>query len=78
MHLLIAFIFAVVWMFGGGYLARKADVLWRKMEQRIAERRQQPDTHGFNPILAQLYSDATQPKPGTGAPADESSRAAPR
>jgi hypothetical protein len=57
MKLFVAFILSNVWIFGGGYLVRRADALWRKWDQQ-RNRRQQ--SYGFDSIISKLYTDVTQ------------------
>jgi hypothetical protein len=71
MKLVVAFILSVVWMFGGGFLVRKADDLWRKWEKQRSRRE---PSYGFDSIISKLYTDATQRQPGRPAPDRDASR----
>jgi hypothetical protein len=61
MKLVVAFILSAAWTFGGGFLVRRIDDLWRKLEQR---RQGREPSRGFESIISHLYNDATQTRPG--------------
>ena len=57
MKLIAAAILSTIWLFGGGYLFRWLDQVWRKWPRQMSGAY---SSRGFDAIISKLYVDATQ------------------
>ena len=57
MKLILAAILCTLWLFGGGFVFRWLDQLWRKWPRRVSGGY---SSRGFDAIISKLYVDATQ------------------